>query len=336
MPTSQQLLEIINIQTEIAKLGLDLGNVMALVVDRTLGLVGADGAAVELAEGEDMVYRATSGVAKPYLGLRLKLATSLSGLCVRTGDILRCDDTELDERVDREACRRVGLRSMIVMPLRHKGLTVGVLKAMSAHPAKFDDNDMELLGLLSELIGAAMFYATQYDIDDLFHRATHDSLTGLANRALFMDRLRQEVARSDRDPQAIGVLMIDMDRLKYLNDFYGHRVGDAAIVEFSHRIRKGARSTDTVARLGGDEFGMLLVPVEIPGGADSAIERMTLEIEQQFTFDGQSYDLRASIGAARFPDDSTDINQLIDIADQRMYSTKRQRRSAQQAAASSA
>jgi diguanylate cyclase (GGDEF)-like protein len=335
MPNSQQLLEIIHIQTEIAKLGLDLGNVMALVVERTLSLVEADGAAVELAEGDDMVYRATSGIAKSYLGLRLKLATSLSGLCVRTGDILRCDDTENDERVDRLACRKVGLRSMIVMPLRHKGLTVGVLKAMSSQPAKFDETDMELLGLLSELIGAAMFYATKYDIDDLFHRATHDSLTGLANRALFMDRLRQEVARSDRDPQSIGVLMIDMDRLKYLNDFYGHRVGDAAIVEFSHRIRKGARTSDTVARLGGDEFGMLLVPVEIPGGAASAIERMTLEIEQQFTFDGQTYDLRASIGAAQFPNDSTDINQLIDIADQRMYSTKKQRSSQHEPKASS-
>lgn len=335
MPNSQRLLQIIHIQTEIAKLGLDLGGVMALVVERTLELVGADGAAVELAEGEDMVYRATSGVAQPYLGLRLKLETSLSGLCVRTGDILRCDDTEIDNRVDREACRRVGLRSMIVMPLRHKGLTVGVLKAMSAQPAKFDDSDMELLNLLSELIGAAMFYATKYDIDDLFHRATHDSLTGLANRALFMDRLRQEVARSEREPQSLGVLMIDMDRLKYLNDFYGHRVGDAAIVEFSHRILKGARATDTVARLGGDEFGMLLVPIEIPGGVDTAIERMTLEIEQQFTFDGQTYDLRASIGAAHFPSDSVDINQLIDLADQRMYSTKKQRRGAGETKASS-
>lgn len=327
MSSPQQLLEIIKIQTEIAKLGLDLGSVMALVVDRTLELVGADGAAVELAEGEDMVYRATSGIAKQYLGLRLKLETSLSGLSVRTGDILRCDDTEIDDRVDREACRRVGLRSMIVMPLRHKGLTVGVLKAMSSQPAKFDDADMELLGLLSELIGAAMFYATKYDIDDLFHRATHDSLTGLANRALFMDRLRQEVARSDREPQSVGVLMIDMDRLKFLNDFYGHRVGDAAIVELSHRIKKGARTTDTVARLGGDEFAMLLVPIEIPQGVDVAIERMKIEIEKQFSFDGSTYELRASIGAAHYPDDGTDINQLIDIADQRMYSSKKQRRS---------
>lgn len=115
-PSKMALLEIIRTQTEIAKAGMDLGNVMALVAERTQQLTNAVGAVVELAEGDDMVYRAASGSAASQLGLRIGREGSLSGLCVRERKILVCDDSETDERVDREACRKVGLRSMIVVP----------------------------------------------------------------------------------------------------------------------------------------------------------------------------------------------------------------------------
>lgn len=327
MPSPKQLMEVINIQTEIAKQGLDLGGVMMLVAKRTLTLIDADGSAIELAEDEDMVYRATAGSAAPHLGLRLKQATSLSGLCVKTGDTLRCDDAETDPRVDQEACRKIGLRSMIVMPLKHKGTTVGVLKAMSAQAGKFSESDMTLLGLLSELVAAAMFFATKYDTDDLFHRATHDDLTGLANRALFMDRLRNVVALRARDKNAASILMIDMDGLKRINDNCGHRIGDAVIKEFAQRIKTGARVSDTVARLGGDEFGLILTPVDLPEGTEIVIQRLEEEIGPHFQFEGQVYQLQASIGAAHFPLDGQDIDLLVEIADKRMYAVKKQRHS---------
>lgn len=322
MATPKQLLEIINIQTEIAKLGLDLGGVMTLVAERANALVQADGSAIELAEGEDMVYRAVAGAAKPQLGLRLKVSNSLSGLCVTTGTMLRCDDSETDPRVDREACRRVGLRSMIVMPLTHKGTTVGVLKAMSARPDAFSDEDMTLLGLLSEVVGAAMFFATKYDTDDLFYKATHDGMTGVANRSLFMDRLRSALLQSVRDARQVGVLMIDMNGLKQINDTHGHRIGDAVLREFAKRVAGEARNTDTVARLGGDEFGVILTPVETPHGMNTAMQRLQAAIASDFQFEGRKYALAAAMGAAAFPDDSKDMERLLEVADQRMYATK--------------
>ncbi len=332
MPTPQQLLAVISIQTEIAKLGLDLGGVMGLVVERTLSLIGADGAAIELAEGDDMVYRAAAGIAEPQIGLRLKRGSSLSGLCVASGEKLRCDDSESDTRVDRHACRMVGLRSMIVMPLKYREATVGVLKAMSAQPNKFLESDVQLLGLLSEVIAAAMYFATKYDSDDLFYRATHDGLTGLANRSLFMDHLRNAVCRSDRDLRPVGVLIIDMDGLKAINDGCGHRIGDAVIKEFAQRIKSAARNSDTVARLGGDEFGVILSPVERGDAIEVAVDRLHSEIEPSFLFEDKNYQLRASIGGAQFPDDSQDIVGLIDVADQRMYEIKRERYSHRQPA----
>lgn len=158
-PGPDKLLTIIRIQTEIAQLGPDLEQVMTLVARRAQSLTGATGAAVELVEGARMVYRAATGTASPQLGLGLERDGSLSGLCVDQGIPLVCDDAETDPRVDREACRRVGLRSMIVVPLFHAGRAIGVLKVLSAAPDGFTDGHVELLGLMAELIAAAMHHA---------------------------------------------------------------------------------------------------------------------------------------------------------------------------------
>lgn len=324
LPPPEKLLEVINLQSEIAQLGLDLGGVMALVTQRTLPLLDAEGAAIELAEQGDMVYRACAGIASPHLGLRLKMAQSLSGLAVTSGTTLVCDDAETDDRVDIAACRKVGLRSMLVVPLNHKGTIVGVLKAVSVQTHKFGDIEIGLLQLLSEQVAAAMFFATKYDNDDLFYKATHDELTGLTNRSLFMDRLRSLV--SNRQAQTIGILMIDMDGLKQINDSLGHRVGDVIIREFSNRLAAASRVSDTVSRLGGDEFGVILNPVDSGDGIAAAVQRINSAIAAPFSFENRRYALSASIGSAQFPDDSSEINALLEIADQRMYQVKRRQR----------
>ncbi|MEO6278989.1 sensor domain-containing diguanylate cyclase [Roseateles sp.] len=323
MPSREKLLEVIAIQTEVARLGLDLGGLMNLVVQRTLTLVGADGGVVELAEGDDMVYRAAAGMASGSLGLRLKRGASLSGLCVREGRTLHCDDALTDPRTDRAACERLGLRSMVVVPLRHDGETVGVLKAMSGRVAHFDARHIALLELLSDLVGAAMYFATRFAPGDLFHKATHDGLTNLPNRALFLDRLRASLAQAARDRQPLAVLMLDMNGLKPINDRHGHRAGDAALLEFSRRLTAGVRHSDTAARLGGDEFGVLLRPLAQEGGLEATTSRLAQQINGAFEFEGRMLPVGASMGAASFPEDGTDVTLLVELADQRMYRHKR-------------
>jgi diguanylate cyclase (GGDEF)-like protein len=320
------LVEIIRAQTEIAKLGLDLGEVMSFVADRVRELTGAGGAIVELAEGTDMVYRAASGMAESQLGLRLTRDGSLSGLCVKLGEVLRCDDSDTDDRVNPEACRQVGLRSMLVAPLTHDGTTVGALKIASPKPAAFDESHVRILELMSELIAAAMFHAARNQTDELYYRATHDALTELANRALFYDRLRQQLAQADRRPTRFGVLNLDMDGLKPINDRFGHRAGDAAIRETADRIRRSSRETDTVARLGGDEFGVILSDVSSRRAAAVHLDRISGEIRRPFEFEGRPLGLDASVGLALYPDDGTDIETLIEKADKSMYEVKRGRK----------
>lgn len=323
LPSRLQLMAVIRLQTEVAKLGMDIGKVLDLVTDKSMGLTSADGAVIELAEDDFMVYRSADGIAKNQLGLRISRQNSLSGLCVATGQIMRCDDARQDPRVDLAACEKVGLRSMIVVPLAHQDNVIGVLKVLSQKPSAFSEADATILGMLSELVAASMFYAAHYDHEQLFYRATHDELTGLANRALFLDHLRTAIANARRQKTAAGVLMIDMNGLKRINDEHGHRVGDVALQEFARRLKHNSRESDTVARFGGDEFGIVLTPIDDAASVANKTRRLAQTIEQSYQFENLNLAICASYGSAVYPDDSVELETLLDKADQAMYANKR-------------
>ncbi len=326
-PTFEQLRAVISTQTEIAKLGLDLTGVMTLVAEHAQLVTGAMGAVVELAEGEDMVYRAVAGMAANMLGTRLDKKTSLSGLCVIQNQTLYSEDIEVDSRVNKDASRKVGIRSMVVVPLIHNGDPVGALKVFKPQVSGFKAGDIQVLDMMSELIAASMFHAAKYGADELYRQATRDNLTGLANRALFFDCLRQDLAKAKRDNDRLGLLMLDMDGLKPINDTYGHRAGDGAIKEIATRISVETREIDTVARLGGDEFAIVLPSVGNHQSAQVAVQRIMERCGLPFVYENQSLKIGASVGLAIYPDHGEQPDELIEYADQAMYQIKRQRKS---------
>lgn len=325
-PTQQELFSVIRAQSDIARLGLNIDKIIELATERCMILSEADGAVIELAEGEDMVYRATSGMAASQLGLRIKRQGSLAGLCVETGQTLKSDDAMNDERVDQAACEKVGLNSMVVIPLQHGQQIVGVLKVLSKRKAAFDRTDVELLKMLSEVIASAMFYAAQYNYEDIFYRATHDHLTGLANRSLFMDRLRNSMAQARRENHHTAVMVLDMDGLKAINDNHGHEAGDEALIELARRIKETSRETDTVARVGGDEFAMVLAPVSSREGVQQANKRLNQRTDRPLYYRGHELIIGASIGSALYPYDGDTLESLLSHADQDMYENKRRRK----------
>ena len=318
---SERLVGVIKAQTEIAKLGLDFAGVMNLVADRARTLTGADGAVVELCDGDEMVYRAAVGTAARQLGLRLSKGSSLSGMSVTRGETLRCDDTETDERVDRDACRRVGLRSMLVVPLKHEASAVGVLKLLSKSPDAFGPADEQLLGLMAELITASMS-SNGANSSELFQRATLDSLTGLANRALFFDRLRHCLAQGRRNSHGVGVFVVDFERWKEINEEHGHRAGDAAVCELASRVLQSARTSDTVARLAPNEFGIILSRVDGRDGVEIACHRLAELIERPFVFDDVELRFEAIIGSGLYPEDGESLDMLMSKAEQSLKATK--------------
>ncbi len=133
-----------------------LDEVLQLVAERAQAITGADGIAIALAEGDEIICRASAGTMAPDRGVRLDAKAGFSGACFRTGKIVRCDDAEKDPRVNLEACRRLGTRSMVAVPLLGQQSVVGLLEAFSTEPFGFNDSDVRSLNLLAELILAAL------------------------------------------------------------------------------------------------------------------------------------------------------------------------------------
>ena len=153
---SARLTGIVDALQEIATSGLALQDILTHMATRAQSLTGAAGAIIEFVEGEEMVYRAASGRAAPSVGLRLPCQGSLSGLAVREGSALLCEDTETDDRVDRAACREAGVRSMVVAPLQTDQQVIGVLKIMSDRPKAFSPQDVSNLQILVESLSATI------------------------------------------------------------------------------------------------------------------------------------------------------------------------------------
>jgi len=119
-----------------------LDEVLQLVAERAIAITGADGLGIALAENNEIVLRASAGVIKPDVGARIQRDSAFSGACFRTAQIIRCDDTETDDRVNLYACRQLGARSMVAVPLCGRRRVIGLLEAFSAEPFGFNDSDV--------------------------------------------------------------------------------------------------------------------------------------------------------------------------------------------------
>jgi len=156
----------------------------------------------------------------------------------------------------------------------------------------------------------------------MHHQASYDTLTGLANRRLFGDRLKVEISKAERGGGNVALLFIDLDNFKEINDTLGHHYGDQLLIQAAHRIQQCVRESDTLARMGGDEFVVILSGVtemaHLGRVAQGIIEVMT----SPFVLDSQISYVTASIGIANYPSDVDSLEGLISAADQAMYVAK--------------
>jgi diguanylate cyclase (GGDEF)-like protein len=255
MPTDPTvLLAVVEAQSEIASADLDLDAVMALVCTKAEELTGADGAVVELAEGDEMVYRAASGSARASVGLRLPRDGGLSGRCVAEGHALVCHDTATDPRVD-GAAARAGAVSMLCVPLIDRNGAVGVLRVLSGHRRAFGERDEDTLNLLSGLIAAQMRHAQVYARAEQASR--EDSLTGLGNSRAYEQRLDAEVARAIRHGRPLTVCLVELRDADALAARHGAQALDAALVRVA-RALCAVRACDQAFRIAPTTFALLL------------------------------------------------------------------------------
>ena len=187
-------------------------------------------------------------------------------------------------------------------------------------------NLMTGLGTAALLVGISIagfvVRRESFQARQLADQAMFDPLTGLANRSLLHDRLEHEIELSKREHQSFGVILMDLDRFKEVNDTLGHNVGDELLREVGRRLKETVRAEDTVARLGGDEYVVLIHNLD-PQGAPSIANKVLSALDKPFHWKNQSIDLNASLGLTFYPSQCGDASGLLRCADIAMYVAKR-------------
>lgn len=159
--------------------------------------------------------------------------------------------------------------------------------------------------------------------EEMRRRAHFDPVTGLANRALFDDRLAHALARARRHRERVALLYADLDGFKAVNDALGHAAGDDVLRRIARRLRGAVRESETAARIGGDEFAVLVESLRDPADARRVAERIAAALRRPLQIEGRDARVTASVGIAIFPDDARDPQSLLRCADRAMFRAKR-------------
>ena len=224
---------------------------------------------------------------------------------------------EIDNNKVANFLKEAKMKSYILVPLLSKHTHFGSLIVFSSRE-NISNSELNFLGLFAKQIELAITIA------DLFQavkeQAITDGMTGLYNRRYFEEYIKKEAIRAMRQNQKFTVIGLDLDHLKQINDTYGHNYGDIAIKTIAEVLKSNARSIDIAARMGGEEFNLILPGVDIEGGCIAA-ERIRKAIESvELEKIGH---ITASLGIATYPDQSDDLEELLELTDQAMYESKR-------------
>jgi len=301
--------------------------------------------ALDSAADEEDVYRITCDAAERVLGF------SLGMLCIRHGEEFACRAVSSRIAVDGLERTRIDpagialralasgqpvivedaamedlpqgipptARSLICAPIGD----LGIFQAASPEPGAFNEEDGRLLAILlgHTAIGVARFRLQE----ELVRQARHDALTGVYNRHHFHELITREVLRASRHGHPIGLLMIDVDRFKEINDRYGHQTGDRVLREIATVLRETVRRTDLIVRYGGDEF--LIVLTETGEDTEEAADRVRRAVQAHEAFrEISDFHVTVSVGSIFWsPEAGTSIEEALAAADSRMYEDKRRR-----------
>jgi diguanylate cyclase len=301
----------------------DADRVMSLVLERAQTATSAHGAAVEMAEGDEMVFRAVSGAIEASGGMRVDLESSLSGLCVRMGMPLICRDTETDARVDPEACRLVGARSMAVAPIITGGQCAGVLKVVSDEPDHFSGTDADVIELMAGFVAASL--STSSPLENEAQRALQDPLTGLPNRMILMDRLQQAIYDARRYNRPFGLFVIEPDGIEGVSSALGRDATDAVLRAISTGLDTTVRSGDTLARIDDDQFVILCINAErsiVEERIRSRVNTVLGSVTKEIGLDG--VELRGHLGIVWGSGNDASAESLLTTASTAAYRARRQ------------
>jgi diguanylate cyclase (GGDEF)-like protein len=280
-------------------------------------------------EAGALICRASSGPAAPradVLDVRIKPeeTSDLPQMILSPDTEPRFFDRSTDDEFVLGMLDRYDSVALMVAPIVARGEFLGSLCVIVNSDASRLEPTRELLDRISGVTAqAASALQTARLIDRMTHQASHDGLTGLANRGLFAERMEQAMASADESGRPVGLFFVDLDCFKAVNDEWGHAVGDELLRQVASRLLDTVRSGDTVARLGGDEFAIVLTDVSGQEEVEAAAERVARAFEKPFMVEADPLSIGASVGRAIWPQDAREIEALMRHADTEMYRAKR-------------
>lgn len=332
---------LISTQTQLVDGSFHFETFIQEATRQILLMIQATGAAVEMARGDEMIVRAGAGSMEKLTGSREDKNASISGLCLGTHQILRCDDTEKDPRVNSESCRKLQARSLVAAPLFHGGNAVGVLKVISDKCNAFDEFDVQSIRLMAGMLSTGLTREKLYEKTQRYseekkkaqnelakvekqlkHLSRHDYLTGLPNRNSFNEQLTQTIAKSKRKKQLVALMYMNIDHFQNINDTMGHAIGDKLLHAFAMRLKQCIRTSDVAARLGGDEFTLLIDDINETQDAIVIAEKVLQAVRKPFNIQGKPLNITTSIGIAFLKDANISADEFIKQADQALYVAK--------------
>jgi diguanylate cyclase (GGDEF)-like protein/PAS domain S-box-containing protein len=287
-------------------------------------LLDVDGAAVlELMRDEDcLILRAAIGWPDAIVGTTRTPTGNAShaGYTIDSRSPVVVRDWRAERRFAMSAMvRQIHARSGATVPIEGPSGPFGVLGVQSKDLRSFSGGDLDFLHALANVLADAI--ERQSTEDRIRHQALHDPLTGLPNRALFLDRLEHALSRLPRRGSLAAILFLDLDRFKLVNDSLGHQVGDELLAAAAPRLKQAVRASDTVARFGGDEFGILLEDISDEHAAIEMAERIAAVFTRPFVLAGSEHFVTTSIGISLARGGEL-AAELIRDADAAMYRAK--------------
>jgi diguanylate cyclase (GGDEF)-like protein/putative nucleotidyltransferase with HDIG domain len=265
---------------------------------------------------KEVMIHAEAGRRRGALGRRLKLGGSLVGRVARTGQMTLLRDAAVD------ADAKLVLEdsaSAVALPIIFAEHIHGVLYVETAEPKEFSEEELLLLHTLADLISGALHHALT--LQKAQEQAVTDGLTGVKTHRFLMESLSAEWKRSARASRPFCLLLADLDRFKFVNDFFGHLEGDLVLKRVGRILEQNCRRSDVVARYGGDEFVILMPESDIEQGRQIAEKLRACILNDSFL---REKNVTASLGIAGFPAHGSTPQELLQIADASMYLSKHQ------------
>jgi diguanylate cyclase (GGDEF)-like protein/PAS domain S-box-containing protein len=309
-----------NLALEMIARGSELEDILTATIEMLSSQLPEVACAIQIAKGENLNTVASHGMPEV---VRHFLETSPIGPFGHNapgGEKSEVENLDLKENLPPEVRRALlvaGFRHGLTLPIRTKEGVLGALSVLGPTPLESDSRAIHATADL-----AAIAVDRQALIEELEYQATHDVLTKLPNRMLYQERLIQAMARAQEKDRLVGVIYIDLNDFKQVNDTFSHATGDELLRSIARQLSLSVRATDSVARLGGDEFGVILADLPSVEMAERLTEKIAHEVNTSVRIGNRALEVTASIGLAIYPRDGSDPDTLYRHADHEMYKAK--------------